>query len=318
MAREIRGVAPSGTLYARILSPSGLWWNGSSFEAYSSGDYSTYVISMAEQGNSGVYVADFPTGITSGGTYEIFIHRTTSSAAEGDQVVNTAKIDWTGSSSISSGSGSMTGSDWRDYVLRCGFKRTDKDTEIYEATTDAIQEMRRRFMFDEAENETTTTDTIATLGDFKLDLESDFGLLLGIVLEDDDTGTPLKQISKSQFDQLYSSINVESDRGYPEHFCIYNGQIYIGPRPDQTSYVYRISYSRRAGTVTSSTTGVPFTNLYRDILADNVLSRLYTDVNKFDLAAQHKQRFEEQMAYAERRERLNSGEGFFNVRPFGC
>lgn len=320
MAREITGISTSGTLYARLRKTSnGYWWNGSSLEAYSSGNYSNYDIAMTEEGNSGVYTADFPTALTTSGTYEYFVHRQSGgSPAEGDVIVNTGKIDWTGSSSISSSTGSMSGSDCYDYILRRGWKRTDKSAEVYECITDAIQEMRRRFMFDEAENETTTTDTIATLGDFKLDLESDFGLLLGIVLEDDDTGTPLKQISKSQFDQLYSSINVEADRGYPEHFCIYNGQIYIGPRPDQTSYVYRISYSRRAGTVTSSTTGVPFTNLYRDILADNVLSRLYTDVNKFDLAAQHKQRFEEQMVYAMRRERMNSGEGFFNVRPFGC
>lgn len=318
MAREIRGVAPSGTLYARILSPVGLWWNGSSFEAYSAGNYATYVVAMAEQGNSGVYVADLPTGITTGGSFEIFIHRTTTTAAEGDQVVNTAKIDWTGTTSISSSTGSMTGSDWRDYVLRCGFKRPDKDTELYEATTDAIQEMRRRFMFDEAENETTTTDTISVLGDFKLTVESDFGLLLGVVLEDDDTGTPLVHISKSEYDRLYSSVNVESDKGYPEHFCIYNGQIYLGPIPDQTSYSYRISYSRRAGTITSSTTGVPFTNLYRDVLCDNVLERLYRGLEDYDKADRHKQKFEEGFLFSMRRERLNSGVGSFNVRQFGC
>lgn len=318
MAREIRGVASSGTLYARIINASGLWWNGSSSEAYSSGNYATYVVAMTEQGNSGVYVADFPTTITSGGTYEIFIHRTTTSPAEGDQVVNTAKIDWTGSASTSASTGSMTGSDWRDYVLRCGFKRTDKDTELYEATTDAVQEMRRRFMFDEAENETTTTDTIATLGDFKLTVESDFGLLLNVVLEDDDTGTVLRQVTKAQYDQMYPSVNVESDKGYPEAYCVYAGQIYLGPIPDQTSYVYRVGYSRRAGTITSSTTGVPFTNLYRDALCENVLSRLYHGLEDYDKSDRHKAKFEEYFAQAKSRERHNSGEGFFNVRPFGC
>ena len=318
MAREIRGASPSGTLYARIINSIGYWWNGTTFEAYSAGNYSNYDVAMTEQGNSGVYVADFPTGITTGGTYEYFVHRQSGgSPAEGDPVINTGKIDWTGTVSISGATGGMAGSDWRDYVLRLGFKRTDKDAELYEATTDAIQEMRRRFMFDEAEIDMTTTDTISTLGDFKLDLESNFGLLLGIVLEDDDTGTPLRQVSKAQFDELYPSINVDTDRGYPEHFTVYAGQIYIGPAPDQTSYLYRINYSTRAGTITSSTTSVPFTNLYRDVLADNVLARLYKGLEDYEKSAMHKAAYEEQMVYSERRERKNAGNSNFNVAPFG-
>lgn len=318
MAKEISGIAPSGTLYARVKNKNGLWWNGSSFETYSASNYSNYAITMTEEGNSGEYTADFPSEITTGGTYEWRVHRTTSTPAEGDQTVNTGKTDWSGTGSISVTSGTMSGSDFYDYVLRLGWKRTDKSTEVYEAITDAVQEMRRRFMFDEAETETTTTDTIASVGDFKLDVESDFGLLLGVVFEDGTTANPLIQITKKQFDQFYPDINVDNDYGYPKHFCVYQGKIYVGPKPQSTSYSYRISYSKRAGTITSSTGGVPFTNLYRDVLADNVLSRLYFGSQKFDLSSQHKQRFEEQMVFSTRRERMNTGEGFFNVRQFGC
>jgi hypothetical protein len=209
----------------------------------------------------------------------------------------------------------MTASDFRAYVLRRGFIRTDKDTELYEAMTDAIQELRRLFKFDEAEAETTTTDTISVLGDFKLTLETDFGMLVGIVIEDSDIGAPLQQVTKREFDELYSSINVETDKGYPLHFCIYAGQIYIGPIPDSVSYSYRISYSKRAGTITSSTTSVPFTDLYRDVLADNVLGRLYDDLEEFDKANRYRQKFIEGFEGMKRRERLNSGEHFFQVSP---
>lgn len=319
MANEIRGTANSGTLYARIMNPAGLWWNGSSFESYVAANYSTYDVALTRQGSSSVHVANFPSGITSSGTYEYFVHRQSgASPAESDLVINTGKVDWTGTVSISAASGSMTGSDFYDYVLRLGFKRTDKATEFYEAATDAIQEMRRRFMFDEAESEATTTDTISSLGDFKLTLESDFGLLLGVMLEDDDTGTPLTKVSKYRYDELYPSVNVESDRGYPRHFCVYAGQIYIGPIPDNTDYVYRLSYSKRAGTVTSSTTGVPFTNLYRDILADNIQGRLYKGLDDFDKATYFRNSFEDGFLQALRRERINSGVGTFNVVPFGC
>lgn len=317
MAREIRGTSSTGTLYARIINSAGLWANGSSFEAYSTSNYSLYVNTMAEQGNSGVYVADFPSWITAGGTYEYFVHRQTGgSPAEGDPVINTGKIDWTGIAAISAATGAMSGSEWRDYVLRLGFKRTDKDAELFEATTDAIQEMRRRCMFDEAEIDSTTTDTISVLGDFKLDIESDLGLVLGIVVEDDDTGIPLIKISKGEFDCLYSSINVDNDHGFPKHYSIYAGKIYIGPSPDQVSYRYRINYSQRAGTITSSTAGVPFTNLYRDVLADNVQMRLYRMLEEFDKANLYKLSFEDGFLYAIRRERKNSGEGSFQMQGF--
>lgn len=318
MSKEIAGYSTTGTLYARLRKTSnGKWWNGTTLEDYSASNYSNYDIAMTEEGNSGVYVADFPILLTTSGTYEYFVHlQSGGSPVETDRVINTGKIDWTGTTSVSAASGSMTGSDWRDYVLRCGFKRTDKDTELYEATTDAIQECRRLFMFDEAEAEITTTDTISVLGDFKIAIEEDFGMVLGIVVEDGDTGTPLVKISKSEFDKLYSSVNVETDTGYPKHFCIYAGQIYIGPTPDRVTYAYRISYSKRAGTITSSTSGVPFTNLYRDMLCDNVLFRLYKGLEEFDKSNYYLESFKRYFSQAESRENLNSGRENFNVRIF--
>lgn len=320
MAKEITGVSGSGTLYARLRNPAGSWWSGASFEVYSAGNYANYVITMTEEGNSGHYTADFPSAIVAAGTYQILIHRQIgASPAETDTIINTGKIDWTGTNAVTvtASTGAMTGTEWRDYVLRAGFKRTDKDSELYEATTDAIQEMRRRFMFDEAEVEMTTTDTISVLGDFKIDLEDDFGLLLGVTIEDGDTSTPLTKVSKSRFDELYPSINVDNDRGYPCHFTVYAGQFQIGPAPDQTSYVYRHTYSSRAGVITSAAAGVPFTNLYRDVLCDNVLARLYRGLDDFDKSNYYRAAFEEQMIYSTRRERQNAGNSSFNVAPFG-
>lgn len=320
MAREIRGVATSGTLYARLMSPTGLWWNGTSFEAYNASNYATYVIAMTEQGASGVYVADFPSVITTSGTYQYFVHSTTASPLEGDATANTGEIDWSGIGLVSSGSisGTMSGSDWRDYILRLGFKRTDKDTELYEATTDAIQEMRRNFTFDEAAGETTTTDTITSLGDFQLNLEADFGLLTGLILQDDDTASRLIPLTKSQFMNIYPESFVTNNRGYPTHFCIFGGKIQIGPVPDSIAYTYRKVYYLRAGTITSSTAGVPFTAQYRDILADNVLARLYKGLESFDKAAAHRAEYERNFMMAVRREAVNTSAHFFVGRVQDC
>lgn len=319
MAREIRGVSSDGTLYARLINKAGLWWNGSAFEAYDAASYADYVVAMTEQGASGVYVADFPAAITTGGTYDYFIHLVAGvSAAEGDPVVNTGKIDWTGSESISAAAGSMSGSEFRDYVLRRGFKRTDKDEELYEAVTDAIQELRIRFAFDEAETEATTTDTIDVLGDYKIAAESDLGLLLGVVLEDDDKGTPLVKINKARFDELYPGASLDQFRGYPKHYCAFAGQIYIGPVPDRGSFAYRLSYSKRAGTVLSSTAGVPFTNLYRAMLSDLTTANLYYGLDEDAKGDACRQRFENGFLLATRRERQNAGGGTFVMRPTDC
>lgn len=319
MAREIRGVSTSGTLYARIMNSAGYWWNGSTFEAYTAANYGNYDLAMTEQGNSGVYVADFPSGITTSGSYEYFVHRQAgASPAEGDVVVTSGKVDWSGAAAITAATGAMTGSDFYDYVLRRGFKRTDKSTEVYEAVTDAIQELRRRFAFDEAETEATSTDTISTLGDFRLTQETTMGLLLGVILQDGTNAAPLDKVTKARFDELYPDAHVTSDRGYPKHYCVFAGSIYLGPIPDSVAYTYRLSWSRRAGTVTSSTTGVPFTDLYRDVLADLVLARLYKDLEEWDKADRFRGDFENGFALAQRRERANAGGGTFQMRAVDC
>lgn len=319
MSNEIVGVTSVGEIcYVLIRNSAAKYFNGATFETYSAGNYSAYDVTMTEVGSTGIYQGDFPVIITAAGTYEFFLKRQQGgSPAEDDPIAGTGTVDWTGTASATPGPGSMSGSEWRDYVLRGGFKRTDKDTELFEETTDAIQEMRRRFMFDEAEIEMTTTDTITVLGDFKISVETNFGLLLGLVIEDGLIAKPLIHKSKHEFDNIYPDINVTNDRGYPTHFTIYKGEIQIGPVPDRVTYSYRKCYSTRAGTVTSATTAVPFTNLYRDILRDNVLGRLYKLLDEFDKSAVFKQSFELGFMDAIRRERKNSGEGMFNVRPYG-
>ena len=322
MANELRGATGAGQVcYALLMNSSGQFWNGSAFEAYASVNYANYVIDLDEVGlNTGIYLGDFPSAVTTAGTYEYFVKPSINGASaesEDDPIANTGRIDWTGTAVAAASSGSLSGSQWLAYVLRGGFKRTDKDTEIYEETTDAIQEMRRRFMFDEAEVEMTSTDTISVLGDYKITPESDHGLMLGINIIDDENATPLTFKSKHDFNLLYPDISVTADRGYPEHFTVYGGYILLGPIPDSTSYSYRISYSSRAGVVSSGTASVPFTALYRDVLREKVLEKMYFLMEDFEKSAQHEAKFERKWLDVTRRERQNSGQGTFNVRPYG-
>jgi hypothetical protein len=111
MASEIRGVSSSGTLYARVMNASGQIWNTAAltFEDYTASDYTDYDITMTQQGSSGVYVGDFPSNITTAGTYEFFVHiQSGGTPAEGDTIVNTGRIEWTGSAATSTSTADAT------------------------------------------------------------------------------------------------------------------------------------------------------------------------------------------------------------------
>lgn len=305
-------------VYVLPFSPTGKFWTGSAFESYATASRSTYAVDLTEQGTaSGIYIGDFPTTITAAGSYGYIGYRQLSSGtySESDPRIGGGTVDWTGSASAGAATGGMTGSDWRDYVLRGGFKRTDKDTELYEITTDTIQRMRRRFMFSEAQTEKSTTDTISTLGDFKLTIESDFGMIVGLIVEDGTNAyPPMVGVSKQIFDKYYPDINVSTHRGIPVHYTIYADQIYLGPIPDSTSYNYRISYSKRAGTVTSSTSSVPFTNLYREILRDGVLSGLWRGLDQYERADYFESKFNGALKEAFLQEDINSRNHAFSMR----
>lgn len=87
------------TVYAIIRDFVGQVWNGSSWEAYNTGNLGNYDIPMTEQGTaSGFYVADFPATIAAaphGKPYGITAYRRLGgSPAEGDTVLGVDEIAW--------------------------------------------------------------------------------------------------------------------------------------------------------------------------------------------------------------------------------
>lgn len=313
MANEIRAIGPSGnTLYAHVINSSSRRWNGSSFEAYASANYGNYTIVLTEDGSSGVYVGDFPSGITDSGTYEVIAYlQQGASAAEGDPIAWTGSIAWDGSS-VSSGdatvSGEKSASDFYAYVLRT-FKRTDKSTEAYEAMNESIAEIRRKIRMSREETETSITDTIDTLGQYKLDLESDFGMFASdVFIRDSSEGYYLTPIGKGMFDAKYSKWgNDASERSKPIHYCVFGNQILLGPVPDKTSYTYVISYTKaNYGAITSASTSVPYTKLdYREILKHGVLWRLFALVENDEQSGKYKALWDNGLFDIERKERRN-------------
>lgn len=190
----------------------------------------------------------------------------------------------------------MTGSEFLSYVIRT-FKRTDKNTEIYEATTDTIADIRIQLKAEDYKEEAYVTG-ISSLGDYRIALPSDFGHLIGsITLVDavSNDARTLNKISKQSYDNKYGErLTSDQDMAMPIDFCIYAGQIYLGNVPDSTSYKYYLNYTTESfDEVTSTTDPVPFTDKYRYMLRAGVLANLYEGMEQYDEAQYWQSKYNE-------------------------
>ncbi len=206
----------------------------------------------------------------------------------------------------------MSGSALYNYVLRT-FKRTDKETEVYDAITDTLVDMCERFGFEDTKVEAYTTSGITALGDYKIDLPSDFGILLGDVRwSDQDDSDVLIRLSKREFHEMFPDPDGDDPiDGEPTHYCVFGNQILLGPVPDDTTYEYQIDYSTfPADAVTSSTTEVIFTDKARECVKFGTLARLFEAIEQFDLADRYRIRFENELTQFVAREKENTRAAF--------
>lgn len=183
--------------------------------------------------------------------------------------------------------------------MRRKFKRTDKDTEILESTTDVISDMNVRFKSEDYKEETYVAG-ISTIGEYQIALPSDFGHITGNVSIIDTAGDEyypeLDKISKNTYDRLYPD-RLLSDTGkmnldVPRQFCIYAGQLYIGPVPDLTTYQYQLNYTtENTEAIVSGTAVVRFTAelRHRNILRNGVLFELHDGLGNYEEASYYKQ-----------------------------
>lgn len=87
------------TVYFLIRNATGSIYNGSTFEAYVTANYSTYDVAATEQSTSGYYTATFPS--VSAGIYNITVkEQAGGSPAESDAAIGSGVIQWTGSAVV--------------------------------------------------------------------------------------------------------------------------------------------------------------------------------------------------------------------------
>jgi len=180
----------------------------------------------------------------------------------------------------------MTGQEFRDYVVRT-FIRTDKDTEIYEATTDVVQMLMTSYPFDDFK--TIKADASIASGN-SFTLESDFLRFDSpMMCLDTDAGWELEQLTADDYERRFGLYNaVSTETGVPQAFCVVNGTVYVGPRPDVATYAYRYIYEYyQSAAIVAGTTTVPFTTINRKMLKHYVLGALYDELENQELANKH-------------------------------
>ena len=212
----------------------------------------------------------------------------------------------------------MTGANFYAYVLR-KFKRTDKSTEAYEAMTDTVSLMQIKFNSDNYSQESYISG-IDTIGEYQIGLPTDFGQIIGTVsvtdTASDDNYANLNKISKQAYDAKYGDRLLTStgnmNLAVPRDFCIYAGQLYIGPVPDLITYRYQINYTTENATeVASGTATVPFTAelRHRNVLRNGVLFELHDGLENFEEAAYYKQLFLDGLNDIVKQEASNRADG---------
>lgn len=324
MSNELHLVGPTGrTCYVQILNSTSQRANNTSLvlEAFNASNYSQYCVVVMEQGSSGIFVGDFPTWIAGGRYDAILFLQDGASPVNGDRAIGSqSPIDWRGVAG-SGGSiplGILTGSQMAEYIRRGGWVRDDMDTELYDALTDTILEMEQLFDFAERETETTSTDTITTLGDYAIDIEADFGNLISVKVIDGTFSQKLTKTSKSMYDLLYPIPSNDQIRSFPDRFCLFGRQLLIGAPPDKISYQYVMAYSKRlTEAIDASTDPVPFSSDYREVLKDGTLARLFENVGNYDRANRFAGKYSGGLLRITSKERKDRG-GAGNVRYNDC
>ncbi len=186
----------------------------------------------------------------------------------------------------------MTGSNFLTYVKTI-LKRTDKDTEIYQSTTDVVMDMRIRFHSEDYKTISSEL-TISSIGNYSASLPTDFGHLIGNPIlrdtasdqeYDDPTKVSIEEYNRMYGDR-YNSAVANKNTGTPVHYCIFGGDILVGPPVDKTTYVLRIAYTQEAATeVSASTDPVPFTDRYRKTVRYGVIKEMYLLLENYEEAA---------------------------------
>jgi hypothetical protein len=149
------------------------------------------------------------------------------------------------------------------YVKR-SFKRTDKDTEIYEALDETINDIASRHPFQVLQ--------------YQLHLSHPIRILEGGATNDD--GWPLEQLTKEQYDWYEGNPNRTSpSTGRPWGYTIFSDSILLTDIPDSQGWQIEINWGKNPTLPTADgDTAHPFGTVWDETVKWGILARMYEQI----------------------------------------
>ena len=181
------------------------------------------------------------------------------------------------------------------YVKRI-FKRTDKDTEIYEALNETIQDIGRRRPLGDYKFQSWVPCVVGQedypLPSNLLQLMHPIRLLEGNSTTD--SGYPLHFLSKEEYDIVEPNPNRTSpSTGKPWAYTIFSDSILLTDPPDSANYLIEISWGKIPTSLDSDSDVHSLTENWDEVIKWGTLWRLFAGVGLYEDATFWEAKFED-------------------------
>lgn len=176
----------------------------------------------------------------------------------------------------------MTRLEFLTYVTNV-FKRTDKNTEIYEALNETIKDIATREKFHEYSFQSYTA-CVAAQEDYPLpttllQIKHPIRLVEGTATGD--SGWNLTKLSKEEYDFREPNPNrTGPSTGRPTAYCVYSNSILVTPIPDQ-AYLLEINWGNVPSSLASNDDSPAYLNIWDEVIKHGALFRMFSLVGAF-------------------------------------
>jgi len=163
--------------------------------------------------------------------------------------------------------------------IKQDFKRTDKDTEIYQALNDTLKDICSRGEPMEGYTYQSWCPTVVGQEDYPLPgtllyLHHPIRLLEGSATGD--SGYSLIYTTKNNYDIIEPNPNRTSPAtGMPSLYTIWSNSVLLSPIPDKATYILEINWGRTTNELTGASDTSFLLSQYDEIVKWGTLMRLY-------------------------------------------
>jgi len=189
----------------------------------------------------------------------------------------------------------MTRLEFLTYITSV-FKRTDKNTEIYQALNDTIKDIAARHP-SEAYSFQSWVPTVDGQEDYPLPtdllhLAHPIRCLEGSATNDD--GKALVKLTKEEYDVIEPNPNRTSpDTGEPWAYTIFSNAILLTDIPDDQGWILEINWGKIPTSLDDDGDTSSFKSTWDEILQWGSLWRLFAGIGMYDEANYWEQKYED-------------------------